>query len=96
MKDDIASKFTTQNTLFQLDYSTEDIVSALKTLTIRNYYETLFDKKGMELPMFFVFCKEIQNKDIYIKVKIKDRIKETVFCISFHFAEHPMTQFPYD
>jgi hypothetical protein len=94
-KDNPLSPFTTQNTLLKLDYDINDVVKELKTLTVKEYYETLFDERGMGLPLFFVFGKEIEKNDVYIKVKIKEKTKQSVFCISFHFAENPMIDFPY-
>lgn len=38
------------------------------------------------LPPFFAFAKNIKTRDVYIKVKIRDKTKGKVFCVSFHFA----------
>jgi len=55
-------------------------------LELSEYLETFIDDKDYSLPLFFAFAKSIQSKDVYIKVKIRDRQKCKVFCVSFHFA----------
>jgi len=63
----------------------------LEKLDVSNYVETLVDNKGIGLPNFYVFGITIQEKEIYIKVKIRDKNNSKVFCISFHFAKFPLS-----
>ena len=90
-------EYTNANTMLALEYDTADIIEELKTLSIQEYYETMVDTVSKDLSFWHVFGRKIQGKDIYIKVRIKQRKKGSkfVFCISFHFARHIMADFPY-
>jgi hypothetical protein len=89
--------YTTANTLAELEFDKNDVKEQLLSVDVRDYVETIIDDKDDSLPPFFVFCKEIQKRDVYIKVKIRDRINGKIFCVSFHFArylfKHPL---PYE
>lgn len=87
--------YTTQNTLLKLDFDKNDIAETLKKLTIEEYIETGKDRKDISLPKFYIFGKEVQGKLIYIKIKIRDKTNRKVFCVSFHFARYPLSNFPY-
>ena len=83
--------FTTFNTLQTLEFDRYDVRDQLAKLDVTNYVETLVDIKGVDLPNFYVFGITIQEKEIYIKVKIRDKNNCKVFCISFHFAKFPLS-----
>lgn len=85
------------NTMLALNYSAEDIVEEIKELRVEHYSETIIDCKTDGLVPLYVFGKVIQNREVYIKMRIKVRKNgaEFVFCLSFHFAKHPMEPFPY-
>ena len=83
-------KFSTVYTLLDLDYDAEDVVDRLKELTVEEYSETLFDKNDVNPLLLFVFGKDINRKQVYIKLKIKGDQKRHVLCMSFHFAEYQM------
>lgn len=85
---------STPYTLLDLDYDIEDVVERLKELTVSEYSETKIDKDDLDPPLLFVFGKEISNKLIYIKIKIKGEQKRHVLCVSFHYARESM-KFPY-
>ena len=90
--------FTNENTMLELGYDTSDVVEELKTLGLDNYSESIVDNVAAGFEVFFVFGKIIRGRDIYIKVRLKQRKKtqdKYVFCISFHFARHPITVYPY-
>lgn len=55
------------------------------------------DTVSKDLSFWHIFGRKIQNRDVYIKVRIKRRKKGSrfVFSISFHFARHIMADFPY-
>ena len=97
MNDDPEDMCNNSNTMLALDYSSEDIIEELKKLEIEDYSETILDCKANGLVPLYVFGKVIQNREVYIKVRIKSRKdnSEFVFCLSFHFAKHPITTFPY-
>lgn len=88
--------YTTANTLLALNFDRNDVLSQLQALDISEYIETFIDDKDNNLPPFFAFGKVIKNRDVYIKVKIRDRKNCKVFCVSFHFARYPIpTNRPY-
>ena len=88
--------YTTFNTLLALSFDLKDVANELLLLELNDYIETFIDDKGNHLPHFFTFGKVIKKHEIYIKVKIRDRIHNKVFCVSFHFARYPLSQFrPY-
>ena len=63
-------------------------------MTIQEYSETLVDKDNLNPPLLFVFGKDINEKQVYIKLKIKGNQAKYILCVSFHYAEEMMT-FPY-
>ena len=76
--------------MLDLDYDTSDIVERLKELTLAEYSETLIDKDDSTPPLLFVFGKSIDNKLVYIKLKIKGNTSKKILCLSFHYARHNM------
>jgi len=87
-------KYSTPYTLLDLDYDVSDVAERLKELTIREYSETLVDKDDLNPPMLFVFGKDINDKQVYIKLKIKGDQARHILCVSFHYAEEKML-FPF-
>lgn len=87
--------YTTQNTLLDLEYDSEDVRDRLLELTVTDYTATVIDNKDATLPPFYEFFKEINSRDVYIKVKIRDRNRKKIFCVSFHYARFPAPPFPY-
>ena len=87
-------QYSTPYILMDLDYGTSDVADRLKELTIKEYSETLVDKNDLNPPLLFVFGKNINNRQVYIKLKIKGAPAKHVLCVSFHYAESVM-QFPY-
>ena len=84
--------------MLELDYDTEDVVEELKSLSIEDYSESIVDNVADGFKIFYVFGKQISERDVYIKVRIKQRGRtadDFVFCVSFHFARHPITVYPY-
>ena len=87
-------KFSTGYTMVDLDYDSNDVANRLKELTLSEYSETLYDKDDDNPPLLFVFGKDINNRLVYIKIKIKSEDTKRVLCLSFHYAMHDM-DFPY-
>lgn len=87
-------EYSTNYTLVDLEYDPSDVVERLKELTISDYSETLVDNENEDPPLLFVFGKDINNRLVYIKLKIKGSDAKKVLCLSFHYAMHEMT-FPY-
>lgn len=90
--EDASDPYTTSNTLLDLDFDSKDVVNQLLILEVSEYLETFIDDKDSSLPPFYAFAKAIQSKDVYIKVKIRDRKKCKIFCVSFHYARYPFPQ----
>ena len=82
--------YTTFNTLQALGFDRHDVLTQLLALDISEYLETLIDDRDNSLPPFFVFGKTMKTREVYIKIKIRDRIRCKVFCVSFHFARYPL------
>ena len=96
--DEPDDEYTNENTLLALDYSVEDVVELLKTLTLEDYHESMVDNVAAGFNVFFVFGKKIRKRDVYIKIRLKQRANKAssfVFCISFHFAKQAITVYPY-
>lgn len=88
--------YTTFNTLQALGFDRHDVLTQLLALDISEYLETLTDDRDNSLPPFFVFGRTIKTREVYIKIKIRDRVRCKVFCVSFHFARYPLpTKRPY-
>lgn len=87
-------QYSTPYTLLDLDYDTYDVIDRLKELTIKDYSETLIDRDDINPPLLFVFGKDINNKQVYVKLKIKGDQSRYVLCVSFHYAKEKML-FPY-
>lgn len=88
-------QYSTDQTLIDLDYDQEDVVARLRELTVDEYYETLLDRDDEHPPYLFVFAKNINDHQVYIKLKIKNDYAQKVLCVSFHFSQYEMTDFPY-
>ena len=80
-----------------LEYDDEDVMREIMDLRESNYYESVFDRESKQSDTLHVFIKEIINKQVYIKIKIKEiGDNDIVLCISFHFAEHHIGKLPYE
>lgn len=77
-----------------LEYDVEDVIDRLKELRLEEYSETKIDRDDSHPPLLFVFGKNINNRLVYIKLKIKEKHRKYVVCVSFHYAKEKMT-FPY-
>lgn len=89
--------YTTINTMADLELDANDVCEELKAITVEDYAETMLDDRNVDAPPFFVFYRNIQTRDVYIKVKIRDKATGKVFCVSFHFARYPKpSPLPYE
>lgn len=91
--DDPKDECTNENTMLALGYDSEDVVEELKSLTVKNYSESIVDSKPKkDIYIFYVFGKVIQGHEVYIKVRMKEHSNhgKYVFCLSFHFSKKPM------
>lgn len=89
--------YTTINAMADLEFDANDVCEELKAITVEDYAETMLDDRNVDAPPFFVFYRNIQTRDVYIKVKIRDKATGKVFCVSFHFARYPKpSPLPYE
>lgn len=84
---------STNNTIIDLDYNSEDIREELLTLKISDYVKTVIDIMRPNTPNYWIFSKNIKGKDIYIKLKICDINK--IHLMSFHYAVKQIEDKPY-
>jgi len=85
------------NTMLELDYDLHDLHRWLISLQASDYLESLKDNLNPCSPPFYVFINEIQQRQVYIKIKVRVLSKKQMFCISFHFVRYPITNpRPYD
>lgn len=89
-REDKEEQYTTEYCLTELNYTTDDVKTELKQLKDTDYVETCDDERNKKSNRYYVFKRIIQNREIYIKVKIKSYDKKVVLCMSFHFAEYPL------
>lgn len=87
-------EFSTPYTLLDLDYDINDVIERLKELTVEEYSETVVDKDDLNPPLLFIFGKNINNKQVFVKLKVKREPLGYVVCVSFHYAKWRMS-FPY-
>lgn len=78
-----------------LGIDNSDIKEYIKKLTIKDYVETCDDERNKKANAYYIFCIEIQNRQIYIKIKIQSYNKKIVLYMSFHFAQYTIKKFPY-
>jgi len=86
--EDVLDPYTTANTMLALDFNNDDVRNELLKIGVEDYAETLVDAMDPTRPPFYVFYRDIQSREVYIKIKIRDSVTGKVFCISFHFARY--------
>lgn len=87
--------YSTPQTLLSLGYDVKDVVQRLRELSVSEYCEALLDRDDFHPPYLQVFAKDIEGHQVYIKLKIKQENFQKVLCVSFHFAQYKMDNFPY-
>jgi len=83
----------TNNTIIDLGYDSEEIREELLTLKISDYIKTVKDRVRPNTPNYWIFSKNINGRDIYIKLKICDVNK--IYLMSFHYAVKQIEEKPY-
>lgn len=81
-------------TLIELGLKYKDVKQEILSLTPKEYSQgPVLDKDQINYKdeYFWIFGKNIQNKLVYIKLKIrKTNDHEETLCMSFHFPKHTM------
>ncbi len=82
------------NTMDMLNYSIKDVLNELQELTFSEYCQSVPDLNHKDNIPYHVFFKTIQEREIYIKVKVRNN--KIIVCKSFHFAKFSHRDFPYN
>jgi len=80
-------------TLIDLEFGRNDVLREIQTLSLRNYYQSVPDLLRNDNIPYYVFFKEINNREVYIKVKLKNN--RIIICKSFHYANYSHGNYPY-
>lgn len=89
-REDKEYEYTTEYCLTALGYDTNDVIAELLKLEVQDYVETCDDLRNKKTHRFYIFKRIIQNREIYIKIKIESYDNKIILCMSFHFAEHQL------
>ena len=89
-----SNEYSNINTLLNLEFSNFDVCYTLKELKLSEYSHSVKDIIDDKPPALHVFGKVINNRLVYIKIKMKEYPDKNVVCVSFHYARRELT-FPY-
>lgn len=81
------------NAISDLSLTRGERKQIIKSLTIDNYSEGPIKNILNQWGDLWVFGKDVQNQEVYIKICYGQPNRSTI-CVSFHVAEFPM-QYPY-
>lgn len=81
------------NAISDLSLTRGERKQIIKSLTIDNYSEGPIKNLLNQWGDLWVFGKDVQNQEVYIKICYGQPNRSTI-CVSFHVAEFPM-QYPY-
>ena len=88
-------EFSTEYCLSNLGFDIEDVKKELKKLKISEYVECCKDERNRKSRNYYIFCKEYNKRQVYIKIKIQSYDNKIILCMSFHYAEYKITKFPF-
>ena len=94
-REDKPIEYSTEYCLRDLGFETEDVKEELKKLKLSEYVECCPDKRNRNSRDYYVFSKIYNQKQVYIKIKIKSYDSKVILCMSFHYEEYKITRFPY-
>ena len=89
---------TTKNTMLALDFEVRDVAYELEQLSVDEYMMNVIDDKPGQTRPFYVFCRSVANRLIYIKLKLREKDgPNSIFVVSFHFDdfEGETKRYPY-
>lgn len=81
------------NTLLELELTSQKVRQLLLELEVEDFSEGPLEDEIIHFTELWVFGKTIKERAVYIKIAL-GQFNEQTICISFHFAEYPMT-FPF-
>ena len=76
-------------------FTDKDIKEELKKLKVSEYVECCRDERNKKSRNYYIFCKEYNKRQVYIKIKIQSYDNKIILCMSFHYAEYKITKFPF-
>ena len=79
--------------MLDLNFSDAEIKSEILSLTTSSYVKTVKDKEREKNQYYRIFTKKINNRDIYIKLKICSLNR--IHLMSFHYANWDIEDRPY-
>lgn len=80
-------------TLLELEFTSKKVKELLLDLELEDFSEGPIKDDIFHFTELWVFGKTIKDREVYIKIALGSFNEQTI-CISFHFAEYPMT-FPF-
>lgn len=96
-KNNFELEFNKKNkeTISSLGYTSDDVKDEIMSLEVEDFVSGENPDYNGYKGVFWVFGKVIDNREVYIKIKVKELNSDgdkqlTNYCISFHFAEHPL------
>ena len=95
LRRDKPEEYSTEYCLRDLEFDTKDVIEELKKLMLSEYVECCHDERYPKTRDYYVFSRIYNQKQVYIKIKIKSYDNKIILCMSFHYAEYEITRFPY-
>ncbi len=95
LRRDKQEEYSTEYCLRDLEFDTKDVIEELKKLKLSEYVECCPDMRNPKSRDYYVFSRIYNQKQVYIKIKIKSYDNKIILCKSFHYAEYETTRFPY-
>lgn len=78
-----------QQTLHDLEISPAKRKEIINSLKVQDYSEGPLEEKMHNILPMWVFGKQVNRQEVYIKVSMGNENSQAV-CISFHISEHPI------
>lgn len=94
-REDKLIEYSTEYCLRTLEFETKDVIEELKKLKLSEYVECCPDERNPKSKDYYIFCRVYNQKQVYIKIKIRSYDNKVILCMSFHYAEYEITRFPY-
>lgn len=83
-------QYSTKYLMLELEYEYSDILNHLLELEVENFVEAIIDRDNSNPMELYIFGIIINQKEVYIKLKLRQQPQQVVVCISFHYAERKL------
>lgn len=87
MLNDDGTQFSNKYLMIDLEYDESDIINRLKELKVENFIEARIDINNVNPPELYIFGMNINEREVYIKLKVRYEPNKQIVCISFHYAQ---------